>query len=1022
MGSSKKQTVGYWYRPVFQMVLGRGPVDAILRIRGADVDAWSGELTDSGTITINRPGLWGGASSEGGIVGDLEVSMGDAAQAPNAYAAAQLGADGSAHRGQLSMLWRGGRFGAMNPYPKPVSVLVRRILEGWELAGGACWYEGTAEVPLAGVDAGPPDMSALGEPIVFSAIGALQQWTAPAGAVYAYIKAWGAGGEAGQVVGAAGSGGPGGGGGFVEGFVPVVAGAVYDVIVGGRGLGAVAGFGGGGDGATSGSMSIYRRSGGGGGRSALRRGGIDLIAGPGGGGGGASDSGGSGGGGGGDEGSAGVGEAPGAGATQFGGGVGGVPSGSFAQAGEEGSLEQGGSGRPASGSVDDANCAGGGGGGGYYGGGGGGGSNLDGGGGGGGSALVPSAGATETGVGTVPGGVADADYIGYGVGAAAPGGATDGGLIIRVQATGLVAINPAHVLYYSLVSETMQGEPEAYVNEASFTAAADLFFDEGLGICTEWDQDKEDLEQFRSRICEAVGARMSRSTVDGQWYLDVMRGQYTLESLPVLTDDDVLDFEGEPAVLDDAVNQVAVQWFDPLTKQERTTAPLQALGAIDAGGVNAQTLSYTCLPTESLALRAAARELRARATPLWRYKLVTNRRPYAWRTGTYFRLQAPKRGVADMVCLVGDIEKGTLRSGAISLTVVQDVFSMPATTYVEAQVPIEPPGSTPAPVTEQLAFEAPYLELVQRMGAADLAALAADAGYLATVGAQPGAGINYELHTRPSAGEYESAGEFDWCPTATVVEASAAGETAFTLAGTSLLDRVELGTAALWGDEIVRVDALDAEAGTVTLARGCADTVPRAHGAGERIWFHDAWAGGDGVEYVDGETAEAKLLTRTGTQLLALAAAPVASLTFDARAARPYPPGNVLVNGSSWPSIVSSSVSVAWAHRDRVLQADQLVDTTEADIGPEAGTTYNVFAYDDAGGALLDSASGLTGATWSPSIAGVYRLRIELEAERGGITSWQRQIRVFDFVGDSGRATEDSGNRITEADEVRATE
>jgi hypothetical protein len=40
-------------------------------------------------------------------------------------------------------------------------------------------------------------------------------------------------------------------------------------------------------------------------------------------------------------------------------------------------------------------------------------------------------------------------------------------------------------------------------------------------------------------------------------------------------------------------------------------------------------------------------------------------------------------------------------------------------------------------------------------------------------------------------------------------------------------------------------------------------------------------------------------------------------------------------------------LTVTWAHRDRLLQADQLIDTTAASIGPEPNTRYTLAFYDD---------------------------------------------------------------------------
>ena len=73
MGSSKKVTVSYWYKLIMHLGWCKGPIDALLEIRGGDRTAWSGELTSSGTISINAPNLFGGEKDQGGIVGDVDV-------------------------------------------------------------------------------------------------------------------------------------------------------------------------------------------------------------------------------------------------------------------------------------------------------------------------------------------------------------------------------------------------------------------------------------------------------------------------------------------------------------------------------------------------------------------------------------------------------------------------------------------------------------------------------------------------------------------------------------------------------------------------------------------------------------------------------------------------------------------------------------------------------------------------------------------------------------------------------------
>ncbi|MBB1061875.1 phage tail protein [Marilutibacter spongiae] len=896
MGSSKKQTVGYWYHPAIHMVLGKGPIDAVLKIRGGDVDAWSGEVTSNATITIDNPNLWGGEEAEGGIQGDVDLMFGAADQLPNPAISSLIGPDSSAHRGHAALLFKGGRYGAMNPYPKPLSVMVRRILKGWD--GDVCWYPETAEifVEQGGLLALSPESG--GWRYTQVTLENTDDYSAPG-----YDdSSW--------AVGAAPF--------ASEPGHPYAASAGFPATQGTEW--------------TLNSQIWVRRT-------------FDLP-------------------------------------TVFDFGLT-VFVDNLASVWINGVK------------------------------------------------LLDNAGTTSTPSGpafthdiAVPASILVEGQNHFAMVCRDVGTYSYAATKLMSEDPGLIGINPAHLIYYSLTAANMQGEPVELINDASFRAAADQLYAEGFCLCTEWDPDQETVEQFRQRICNVIAANCTRSTVDGQWYLDLVRGEYVLEDLPVLTDDDILDFEAEPTLLDDAVNQVAVKWFDPLTKQARTTAPLHALGAVEASGINAETIDYSAIPVEPLALRVAERDLRSRSTPLWRYTLTTNRRPYNWRLGTYFRLQAPKRGIADSVCLVGDIGKGTLRSGAISLVATQDVFAMPTTTYVTGEPPVPPATGEPAPAPAQAAFEAPYVELAGSLPAADLQALDAEAGYVLVVGARPAVGLNYQLNTRLTGGEYEAASLFDWCPSAVVEEGDdlTGPATAFTLTDGSLLDRVALGEAALWGNEIVRVDALDVGTGAAVLGRGCGDTVRQAHAPGERIWFFDAWAGSDLVEYVTGEEVQAKLLTRTGNAILDLATAPESSVTLDQRAYRPYPPAGFTVQGESYPGAAFGEISLSAVHRDRVQQADQLVDDTEGTIGPEAGTTYNARFYAD--GVLEHTVSGATAFPITYTPAGNCLLTIELEAERDGVASWQAHTHTLSYTvaEPTQRLTEAGDVRVTESDDRRITE
>ena len=1004
MGKSSSATVGYWYKVLYHAGLGIGPFDAFLEFRGGDKTAWSGWLASSGTISINAPNLWGGEKDQGGIVGDVDVMFGEATQVPSPYLLANLGPQVPAWRGMATLVFKGGKYGAMNPYPQKASYKICKITKGWDT--DPCWYPGKAVIALSPESGNLTIAIAIGPDTRPSADG--EDWsrvTDPAPFVTGY--AIGAGGDAfvawnvsnAMYTTDAGTWHPstgflGGSGGFRQGVYfggsVVIAGGIngyYASSDKGQNFNAYA-------------YPDFPR--------------LNFLA-----------------------------ASPTllVGANQYDTTFKTSPTatGPWAEGGVHNLIPR---------QMDYGP--------GYFvlvG------SDL--------TTLAPKAVRTIDGIAVAvislpafataaylqgvafsPGGlgviVADngelaymaatgvwslsADVLGEtarGVswvgdrfiawGATVAKQSTTGevwapislgmtnvaaiatGATIDDRVFGLRAANPAHVLYYARTHSDIGREPTANINDASYRAAADTLHAEGFGICTSFDPQAESLEEFEQRICKLIGGSVSRDIVDGQWHLDLARGDYVLAALPILTDDDILDFSEQPSTLDGVVNSLSVKYFDPERKEDIVTPPVQALALIDAFGTVHQANEYLEIPIAALAARVADRDLRTTVTPTRAFELTTTRKPYAWRPNQYFRLQAPKRGIADMVCILGEKQSGTLRSGAMKLKATQDIYSLPTTTFVEAEPGVDTrPPQTPVPIVLQHAFEAPYIDVAAALSRADLQALPAEVGYLLAVAADPAVSRDYTLAVATAGGDYVVQANGEWCSTAIVVEAASAAATAFSLSSARSLAEVSVGMPALWGNEVVRVDAIDAVANTVSFARGCGDTVPQAHAAGERVWFYGSAAAADTTEYTDGETISAKLLTNTGSQQLEPALASPLVVTFDQRAARPYPPARIRVNGEAWPSLLAGVLTVAWAHRDRVLQADQVIDNEAASIGLEAGATVTVRWFLD--GVLVQTHSGLTGTSqdYAPPESGP--LRVELETIRDGLTSWQMQIREFFYT------------------------
>ncbi|NLA66826.1 MAG: hypothetical protein GX856_01005 [Gammaproteobacteria bacterium] len=580
-------------------------------------------------------------------------------------------------------------------------------------------------------------------------------------------------------------------------------------------------------------------------------------------------------------------------------------------------------------------------------------------------------------------------------------------LSVEVLAVASATMNPAHALYYVRTGSDKGREPRANINNASLVAAADRLHAEGFGLCWEYDPTRDTPDSFEQRICRIIGGSFERSLTDGQWYLDLARGDYDIDSLPIVGDDDILEFKELPSTLDRAVNSVAVRYFDVDRKEAVITPSVRSLGLIRRFGEIHETLDFPEISEGALALRVGEREARAYCTPTRTFELVATPRTKALRRNQYFRLQSPKRGIADMVCIVGSKEHGTLKSGAIRLKVSQDVYSLPSTSYVEVEkgVGTDPP-TMPVPVRYAKVFEAPYIDLVAMLPSSDLAALSDDAGFLLAVAADPGSGQAYEMCVQSSGGAYLLAGSGEWCPTTTVAGAHPAeiGPTVVALDSISGLGDLGTGILVLWDDEWCRLDDVDLESMEVTLARGCADTVPHPHSAGSRLWFCVEVAG-DATEYTDGEEINVKLLPGTGTQQMPLDAIPPLPLTFEGRQALPYPPAGLLINGLETPVSVLGEFVLTWLHRDRTLQADQLVDQSVGSIGPEPTTRYALRLLDDVGELLVER-QDVAGTTATVDLAYTGDVTVELYSISDKGASWQRHARTFAYTEDG--ATEDT--------------
>lgn len=564
---------------------------------------------------------------------------------------------------------------------------------------------------------------------------------------------------------------------------------------------------------------------------------------------------------------------------------------------------------------------------------------------------------------------------------------------------GIRAMNPAHILYECATNRDWgRGLARSRINDAAWLEAAQTLYDEQFGLCIRWNR-QETLQDFVQVVLNHIGGSIYTDRESGLLTLRLMRDDYDPETLPLFDyNSGLLSVDsGETAARDNAVNEVIVKYHTPIVDEDREVRAQNVASIQTLGSVNSTTADYSGIPTFELASRVAQRDLRINTTSGRRYKLKLDRRAWRIYPGAAFRISAPDKGIANLILRAGKITDGSLTTGEIQVEAVIDVFGLPTSAFVSQQESQwTPPDTTPLVATIRRFREFTYRDMVLRLSPADLAIVDVHSGILGTMAVKPAPlALNYAIATRTGSDPFVDRGTETFVPAIILSTFVDHYETVFAFDVSYELGLVEIGDVVQIDDEIVRLDAIDIDPdtgeGTITVARGCLDTVPTVHNVGAVAFFVANDLGTDNREYSDGETVDIKILTVTSTATLDKSLAPTNSLLITARQGRPYPPAAVHINTVPCHDVptVTGSMLIQWVHRDRLLQQDQMVSHFEASIGPEAGTTYNIRVY-SASNVLLQTFPNLTDPSLlvPNGLTGV--LRFELESERDGITSLQK--------------------------------
>lgn len=550
---------------------------------------------------------------------------------------------------------------------------------------------------------------------------------------------------------------------------------------------------------------------------------------------------------------------------------------------------------------------------------------------------------------------------------------------VRVTWTGdryqIVDLNPIHAVREVLTDlDTGLRIPDSDIDEDNFRSVAGTIFDESFGISF-LNQEQLKAGEILDEITRTIDANIDVDRSTGKIIIKLIRSDYDLSSGTLIlqkSDIDRIEDFTQPGY-GETVNSVTIVYKDTKTGEKESVTLPDIADIQQRGQENNTTINYPMIRNRDLALRVAERDLRALSSRIRSCTIYTTRVAANLKIGEVVVVEDwPELQFDNVVFRVVELDLGSPQSNLVIIKVTEDVYSISNNALLGVQASNwVPPVTDPQPVSEQFLIEMPYYEIVQR----DSQTTVDDElennpllGFFLACGSSPLTGIHVNQKIWVRAGSiFEEDGEMDFSPRAYIVSDVAKTDETIFIDNAVDLDEVVIGTYALMGTEFIRLDAVNSD--SISVGRAVLDTLPITVSGSDNlpILFCQDYAESDKTEYMEGETINVRLATNTYSANLDIADATQMDLTFNQRAARPYPPANLTINGSYFPETIGGqdSLQLAWNHRDKTQQTSgTLLDFFDGDIGPEVDVSYVLELYNEEN-TLVRTETGLTGKVYN---------------------------------------------------------
>lgn len=506
-------------------------------------------------------------------------------------------------------------------------------------------------------------------------------------------------------------------------------------------------------------------------------------------------------------------------------------------------------------------------------------------------------------------------------------------------------INPVHKIREILTDDTAMSKPESDINNANFMKAADIIYDEGLGVS--WAIDEKSCIEAIEELCYHIeaGIRVNRQT--GLYEMVLFRDNWFEEDeIYDIAESRIKDLSLEVMNSDDIVNQLNVTYYDRERIKNSTFSVYENGSILTMGHANAESIEFPYFMNMRNAEIVSNWKLKQFSTPVWSGSFSTGwREARKWNRYDLIRLPWSSKWNGTILVRIMKINLGNGTDNTVTIDFEEVIpYSGEMNTSIVVDESMNTAAQPPQPSINAV-FEAPYYLTVLRAGQTNANLELSnnpDIGYVAAIAAKPqNNSLNALLYTDGGVSEFEQVSRLDYCDILQLDQPITETTSSFVVTG-ALTQTANSNNLILLDGELMGFVSFDDATKVLTVKRGVLDTVPKKHSSGSLFVFDLPDVAFDSTQYSQSEIVRAQVLTTTPSGIQDLSA--IGTLVeIHARAIRPYPPANVKINGEYFPETHQQEISMTWVHRNRLQQTGgEIIGFYDVGVTPENGITYEL--------------------------------------------------------------------------------